>query len=133
MGVIHKKIDYVYLPENTILKNGYYRIIKRLTARSNFSIVYFAKTREGNEVLIKELFPKNIVLRDLDGISLICKNSRLKVKYKKTKNQFISEAIILLEFKHNECICSLYDYFKENNTIYLVMKYYSGKTLEDII
>lgn len=126
-------IDYIYLPQNTFLGNDEYRIINKLTDRSNFSIVYLALNKEGRRVAIKEFFPRNLVLRDLDGIRVVCKSSNLKQRLNNAKELFLSEALILKEFKNNHSICYLYEYFQENNSIYIVMDYYEGKTLEDVL
>ncbi|MTI62185.1 MAG: serine/threonine protein kinase [Firmicutes bacterium] len=133
MGEVYQEIDYLYLPENTFLKNREYRVLKKLKDRSNLSIVYLGFSKDGARVVIKEYFPKNLVLRDIDGINVICRSRKLKDKYKEAKRQFIKEAEILSQFKDNPYICNCIEYFQENNSVYIVMKYYAGQTLEDII
>lgn len=125
-----QNIDYIYLPRRTILGNGKYRIINRLTDRSNFSIVYLALDKEGRKVAIKEFFPRNLLLRDLDGIRVVCRSSNLKERLKNARELFLTEAIILGELKDNDSICYLHEYFQENNTLYIVMDYYDGETLK---
>ncbi|MEJ6949895.1 serine/threonine protein kinase [Natronospora cellulosivora (SeqCode)] len=133
MSELQETIDYVYLPENTYLNNDNYKVIKAHTSRSNFSIVYLAENNDGERVIIKEFFPKDLVLRDLDGKSLVCKQSNYKSKYIYSKERFLSEAIILKEFKSNRYICDCFDFFNENNTVYIVLRYYEGVTLEDAL
>ncbi|SDC16297.1 MULTISPECIES: serine/threonine protein kinase [unclassified Candidatus Frackibacter] len=123
-----QETDYIYLPEGTILKNNY-RIKDNLVTRSNFSIVYLAERIDtSEEVVIKEFFPKNLALRDLDAKSVVCKNNLFKDKFKEECNSFSKEAKLMIELE-NKYVAKCYDYFKENNTSYIVIKYYQGKTL----
>ncbi|AZO95789.1 serine/threonine-protein kinase [Halocella sp. SP3-1] len=133
MGEVYQEIDYLYLPENTFLKNREYRVLRKLKDRSNLSIVYLGLNKSGERVVIKEYFPKNLVLRDIDGINVICRSNKLKDKYKRAKRQFIKEAQIMSQFKNNPYICNCNEYFQENSSVYIIMKYYAGQTLEDII
>lgn len=133
MGEVYQEIDYLYLPENTFLKNREYMVLKKLKDRSNLSIVYLGLSKAEERVVIKEYFPKNLVLRDIDGIKVICRNRKVKDKYKKAKKQFINEAVMMSQFKDNPYICNCTEYFQENNSVYIIMKYYDGQALEDII
>lgn len=133
MGEVYQEIDYLYLPENTFLKNGEYRVLRKLKDRSNLSIVYLGLNKSGERVVIKEYFPKNLVLRDINGISVICRSNKFKDKYKRAKREFIKEAQIMSQFKNNPCICNCIEYFQENGSVYIIMEYYAGQTLEDII
>ncbi|MFW6281371.1 MAG: protein kinase domain-containing protein [bacterium] len=129
----HKNLDYIHLPENTVLKYGKYTIIKTLQKRSNFSIVYTAFTNKNKKVVIKEYYPQNLVLRDLDGKTLVAIDSRKNKKYNRLKDEFLYEALIMKEFSQSEHICNVIDFFWENNSAYIVMQFYEGKSLEDVI
>ena len=124
--------EYIYLPKDTILKNRYL-VIKELGKRSNFSIVYLVLDKKNNlKKVIKEFFPLNLCLRDLDKKTVVCKRNNLKFTYEKSKNDFLNEAKIMQKLK-NKNIAKCYDFFEENNTGYIVMKYYEGKTLKEKI
>ncbi|OCL25292.1 hypothetical protein U472_13115 [Orenia metallireducens] len=125
----NNEIDYIYLPKESILNNKYI-IKRRLAERSNFSIVYMAENIENNEkVVIKEFFPKNLVLRDLDGKTIICKNSFMKESLQEKMNEFLNEAKLMKSLE-DEFIAKCYEFFIENNTAYIVTKYYDGVTLD---
>lgn len=121
--------DYLFLEMGTTLKDKY-RLDKVLGDRSNFSIVYMGidlKTEE--KLAIKEFFPKNIVLRDMDKKTVICKNLCLENKLKTEIENFLKEGKLLITLKHKG-IVNCIDYFKENETAYIVMRYYEGADLE---
>lgn len=59
------------LNENVQL-NQTYKILSTISS-SDLSIVYLAQTIEsGERVVIKEFYPKALVIRDLDGKTLVC-------------------------------------------------------------
>jgi len=123
---------YIYLPQYTVLKDKY-KIITNLSERSHFSIVYLAENdEEGKKVVIKEFYPPKLALRDLDQTTILPCQNHLEEKYTKEREKFLQEGKIL---QNIECenICECYEYFQENNTGYIVMKYYSGKTLEEYL
>lgn len=123
-----KQEDYLYLENKTIL-NDKYIVLKNVSERSNFSIVYLAKNIDTEEeVIIKEFFPKDVCLRDMDKKHLICKKHYLKETFELEKKRFLNEASIVDEFHPNLSI--YYETFNENGTSYIVMKYYEGNDLE---
>ncbi|MGM0508831.1 MAG: serine/threonine protein kinase [Fusobacteriota bacterium] len=129
---MENKMDYIHLPLGTKL-NGKYKIEKIIAERSNFGIVYLAnKTEENKKVVIKEFFPKKLALRDLDGKNLIYKSKIYMEKFRNDRKDFIEEAEIMEECK-GENIVKIKEYFKANNTIYIVMEYCKGKTLDNYV
>ncbi|TDX58986.1 serine/threonine protein kinase [Orenia marismortui] len=125
-----QELDYIYLPKEVMLKDKYL-IKESLADRSNMSIVYLANdVLDQKEVVVKEFFIRNLVLRDLDGKSIVCNNPLFKDKFRKAKEAFLDEGRLMKKLE-NEYIARCYDYFEENNTAYLVMKYYKGKNLKE--
>jgi serine/threonine protein kinase len=121
-------VDYLVLPKNTVLNNKYQ--IKNMINKSNLSIVYLAINLESNtKVIIKEFYPVNQVLRDLDAKRVVCKNNLYKDKFSKEKSSFLGEAEVMKELE-DDYIAKCYEYFKENNTAYIVIEYYEGLTLD---
>lgn len=119
------------LEENTILNNKYK--IKKAISVSHLSIVYLADNNENDEmVIIKEFFPKQLVLRDLDNKSLVVKLPSIKKQFSNLKEQFINETNILKNCSHSNIIPFI-DSFEENETAYLVMKYCDGQSLDSLI
>jgi serine/threonine protein kinase len=86
----------------------------------------------GNQCIIKEFFPYQLVLRDLDHKNVVCKRPSVKECYEKSWDNFFKEAEILKGFNHHN-IVKYMDHFSENNTEYIVTAYCSGKTLDKYI
>ncbi len=127
-----KEIDYLYLPKKTVLNNRYV-IRKRLSDRTNFSIPYLAYDKfKDRKVVIKEFFPKDFVLRDLDGKMITLRDKKVKDKFNEQKKIFTKETRIISKFS-SENIVECYNYFVENKTCYIVLKYYPGPTLKEYI
>lgn len=124
-------LDEVSLQKGTILKSRYE--IKRAISVSDLSIVYRGfDYLNGEECIIKEHYLKGKVLRDMDGKTVVFKMPSFKEQYDEGVNVFLNEGILLKRLKHKnlvECI----DYFIENDTGYIVLKYYEGKTLDEYI
>ncbi len=126
------KVDYLYLPQKTVL-NKRYIIKKKLSDRTNFSIPYLAEDKlRDRKVVIKEFFPTDLVLRELDGKTVTLKNRYIKNKFKEQKKTFARETRIISKFK-SEDIVKCYSYFIENKTCYIVLKYYPGPTLQEYL
>lgn len=124
-----KEKDYLYLEKGTILKNSY--LIEELMGeRSNFSIIYEAQDLiNKRKVAIKEFFPKNIALRDMDKKTVLCKNSNFSKRFREEVDKFWNEGKIIQKIRGNNCV-KCFDIFEENNTAYIVMKYHEGQDLE---
>ncbi|OPZ94420.1 MAG: Serine/threonine-protein kinase PrkC [Firmicutes bacterium ADurb.Bin419] len=121
--------DGTWLGSGVIIKSRYE--IKRTIWVSDLSIVYFGfDFFEGTDCVIKEHYPKGKVLRDTDGRTVIFKMPTFKDKYYEGLNQFLNEGVLLKKLKHKN-IAKCVDYFTENDTGYIVMKYYEGKTLDE--
>ena len=115
-----------YLLKGTVLKGKY--TIKSLAENSDFSNIYTGSA--GNkEVIIKECFPKTLVIRGSD-------KEVFTIKYKENfdliRKSFIAEARILGNLNHAN-IVKIYDKFKLNNTFYIIMEVCTGVTLKHFI
>lgn len=117
------------LEEGIILKKLYK--IRKVVHISNINIVYLCDNGKNNYI-VKEYFPKGMVLRDFDKKSVICKMPSLKKEYAKAKKEFLNKANIIKEISH-ENVEEYIDDFEENNTSYIVLKYYEGCTLEEYV
>ena len=128
MASMSQEIDYLHLPRGTIIANKY-EIKGKLVPRSNLSIIYLALDLTTKEkVVIKEFFPQNLVLRDLDAKTVVPKNSRDENLFAEEKDSFLTEGKIMQKLT-GRCIAKCYQFFKENNTAYLVLEYYRGQNL----
>lgn len=122
------------LPPNTILKDTY--IIQGVLGEGGFGITYNGYQKEtGTHIAIKEYFPHTLAIRTIqDGLMALRpfpeKNLSL---FEKGRQHFLNEAKILKELPELASIVSVYDYFEENGTAYIVMPYIEGLTLGQYI
>ena len=114
------------LPLNYKLKKRY-RIIKYIS-ESNFSNIYLVLYKN-KKYIAKECFPLNIVIRDEENKVF---TEKYKSKFKMIKNNFMKEAEIIRKF-NEESIVQFKDYFKENNTEYMLLEYCEGSSLKQYI
>ncbi|MCH1626002.1 serine/threonine protein kinase [Ferdinandcohnia quinoae] len=119
------------LKENEQLNHSYQ--IQSVMSASDLSIVYLAQGIENEKsVVIKEFFPKSLVNRDLDDRTLLCRYSTNKKKCNELKQSFLEEVNFLRRLSHPNIIQYI-DHFEENGTVYLVMEYCQGETMERYI
>jgi serine/threonine protein kinase len=119
------------LPNDTIINSNY--LIQKTLAASNLSLVYLAFDQKRRQTCaIKEFFPTQLVLRDLDHLTVLTKQPSLKDKFSRATTEFFNEALILKTVRHRN-ITKYRDHFTVNNTGYLVVEYYKGPTLEQYI
>lgn len=116
-----------HLQSNTILQGGKYRI-ERVLGQGGFGITYLAvQTSLERNVAIKEFFMKDFCSRDntmmTTGSSKIADQCRKK---------FVKEARNLARLSHPNII-GVIDVFEENDTVYYVMPYLTGGSLEDYV
>jgi serine/threonine protein kinase len=105
----------------------HYRIAKTLGG-GGFSIVYLAvDTLKNQRVVIKEYLPSAQATRR-DDESVESLSVETSTTFRHGMKRFIDEAAALAKVKHPN-IVQVTDFFRENNTVYLVMTYEKGKDL----
>lgn len=108
-----------------------YRILRPLGG-GGFSIVYLAEdTRAGHKVVIKEYLPSNQAKRAEDE-SVQSLSAETVSTFRQGMKRFFDEAATLAKINHPN-IVRVTDFFRENNTVYMVMAYEEGKDLRDYI
>ncbi|MGE7022171.1 serine/threonine-protein kinase [Solibacillus cecembensis] len=119
------------LPINFVLKNTY-KITGNISS-SKISIVYKAENiHTGEKLVIKEFYPSELVLRDLDNITVINRLPSTKNKFEELKENFLQEALILQQIVHIN-IVKYIDHFEGNGSIYIITEYYEGVLLDQYI
>lgn len=119
------------LPAKSVLNDTYK--IKEVIATSKLSFVYIAENiHEGNQLIIKEFFPNDIALRDLDNKTVVNRLPSTKQKFEDLKAIFLNEALIMRQINHRN-IVKYIDHFEENESIYIVMEYYEGILLDQYL
>ena len=107
-----------------------YRIVKKI-ASGGFSIVYLASDEDGNAVAIKEYLPSSLVLRQLGELTPAISPENLPV-YRIGLKCFFEEGRALARISHPNVI-SVLNFFRANDTVYMVMGYESGRSLQEHI
>jgi serine/threonine protein kinase len=119
---------------NTPLPNGYqllnYRIDKQLS-RGGFSLVYRAYDEHNKLVAIKEYLPSALALR-ADGQTVQASSEENVVIFRYGMRCFFEEGRALARIVHPNVVRVL-NFFRANETVYMVMQYEAGRTLQEQI
>lgn len=107
-----------------------YRIEKTIGG-GGFSIVYLATDVNNQPVAIKEYLPINQAKR-LEDASVESISGESSTTFRKGIKRFFDEAAALTKVNHPN-IVHVTDFFRANNTVYLVMDYERGKDLRTYI
>ena len=120
------------LQPNTTLQSGKYRI-ERVLGQGGFGITYLAvQTSLQRRVAIKEFFMKDFCSRNEATLSMQTPSTGSNKQVEQYKRKFIKEARNLSRLNHPNII-SVIEVFEENDTIYYVMPYLSGGSLQDYV
>jgi serine/threonine protein kinase len=112
------------------LEIGGYRIVKKI-ASGGFSIVYLAYDADGNAVAIKEYLPSSLALREEGELVPRISAANLPV-FRIGLKCFFEEGRALARISHPNVV-SVLNFFRANETVYMVMAYESGRSLQDHI
>lgn len=107
-----------------------YRIVKKI-ASGGFSIVYLAYDEHGNAVAIKEYLPSSLTLRQPGELSPQISAANLPV-FRMGLKCFFEEGRALARISHPNVV-RVVNFFRANDTVYMVMAYESGRSLQDHI
>lgn len=107
-----------------------YRIVKKI-ASGGFSIVYLAYDEDGNAVAIKEYLPSSLALRQPGELVPVISPENLSV-FRIGLKCFFEEGRALARIAHPNVV-SVVNFFRANDTVYMVMAYESGRSLQDHI
>jgi serine/threonine protein kinase len=107
-----------------------YRIEHQLSL-GGFSIVYLAIDRKGQSVAIKEYLPNSLALRAAGETRPIIAEEHMPA-FRYGMKCFFEEGRALAKLSHPNVIRVL-NFFRANDTVYLVMEYEHGLTLQEII
>jgi serine/threonine protein kinase len=114
------------LPEGARLQN--YRI-QRVLAIGGFSFVYLAHDEKDAPVAIKEYLPATLAVR-VNGSAQPQAAGEDLAKFRAGMKCFFEEAAAIAHLEHPNVVRVL-DFFRANDTVYLVMRYERGRSLHD--
>src|SRR5260221_347425 len=116
------------LPEGFQLEN--YRVL-RLIASGGFSFVYLAHDENETPVAIKEYLPATLALRTADNPCPVVPEENLST-FRYGLKCFFEEGRSLAGLQHPNVV-RVINFFRANDTVYLVMRYERGRTLQEHI
>lgn len=118
-----------YLQSGTIIDDY---IIERELAHGGFSSVYLARQRADQiQVAIKEYLPRKLAHRTWNN-QVVANSGEAKSLFMRGRALFFEEAKVLAELKHPN-IVEVINFFQANSTVYMVMTYDYGITLDKIL
>lgn len=113
-----------------ILKDRYY--VGRVLGSGGFGITYLAYDDKTAKIrAIKEFFPREWVRRVDDHMRVKFKDSDKAEMYHRGLEVFVNEARVLGTMSTDPVIVNVSDFFRENNTAYIVMEFLQGMTLAE--
>ena len=116
------------LPADTVI--GGYRVVRRISA-GGFGVVYLAVDKEGQQVAIKEYLPSALTVRDQGELVPHVAPEKLSL-YRLGLKSFFEEGRSLAQISHPSVV-SVLNFFRQNETVYMVMNYLEVATLQDFI
>jgi serine/threonine protein kinase len=121
--------EWNYLQTGTILDQY---IIERELAHGGFSSVYLARQLADQvQVAIKEYLPRNFAHRSWNN-QVVPNSEATEALFKRGMVLFFEEAKFLSTLKHPN-IVEVIGFFKANSTVYMVMTYDYGVTLNKLL
>lgn len=119
---------------NAALPEGYevegYRIVRKISS-GGFSIVYLARDEFDRPVAIKEYLPSSLALRRPGELAPTIVDSNLPT-FRIGLKCFFEEGRALARILHPNVV-RVVNFFRANETVYMVMLYEHGRTLQEQI
>lgn len=116
------------LPADTLI--GGYRIVRKLSV-GGFGVVYLAKDKHDSLVAIKEYLPSTLVSRAEGAFEPQVADEKIPL-YRLGLKSFFEEGRALAQISHPSVV-GVQNFFRANETIYMVMNYLQGATLQEFI
>jgi serine/threonine protein kinase len=116
---------------NHPLPNGYQLnqyTIDKLLSSGGFSIVYLAHDADERQVAIKEYLPAALVIR-VDGAEVRINSEENLAVFRHGLKCFFEEGRSLATISHPNVV-GVENFFRANETVYMVMQYVRGRTLQ---
>ncbi len=105
--------------------------IKKVLNSGGFSFVYIAQDEPGNTVAIKEYLPTDLALRS-DGVNVRVSSPEAAASFGHGLKCFFEEGRALANIDHHNIVRVL-NFFRANETVYMVMQYERGRSLQESI
>jgi serine/threonine protein kinase len=121
--------EWNYLQTGTIIDQY---MIERELAHGGFSSVYLARQMADQiQVAIKEYLPRKLAHRTWNNV-VVANSDETQPLFRRGRTLFFEEAKVLANLKHPN-IVEVINFFEANSTVYMVMTYDYGVTLDKIL
>lgn len=118
-----------YLQTGTIIDQY---MIERELAHGGFSSVYLARhLADQFQVALKEYLPRKLAHRTWNNV-VVANSAEAQAMFRRGRALFFEEAKVLATLKHPN-IVEVTNFFRANDTVYMVMTYDFGVTLDKLI
>ncbi len=122
----------LYLVPGDILAGKY--LLGRALGQGGFGITYLGwDINLDIKLAIKEFFPQGFVSRQPGDNKTVITAETARREFEYGIERFLSEAKTLARFEDHPNIVSVRDFFRENNTAYMIMTFVQGVTLEQYL
>lgn len=103
-----------------------------LIGEGGFGIVYLAQDHSlQRQVALKEYMPASLATRGANS-TVTVRSERLQETFDLGRKSFVNEARLLAQFDHPSLV-KVYRFWEANGTAYMVMPFYDGTTLRDLL
>ncbi|MDR0480110.1 MAG: serine/threonine protein kinase [Burkholderiaceae bacterium] len=116
------------LPPN--IEIGGYRVLRKI-ASGGFGVVYQAVDKDGQQVAIKEYLPASLATRQPGELVPHVAPEKTSL-YRLGLKSFFEEGRALAQISHPSVVGVL-NFLRQNETVYMVMDYLDGDSLQDFI
>lgn len=118
------------LPPQTIIHGRY--LLGATLGQGGFGITYVGFDLDNcKRIAVKEFFPSQNVTRNLNDKSVVVKKDN--DYFIRCRQSFLNEAQMIYGFADHSNIVNIYHVFNENNTVYYIMEYLEGQTLDKML
>lgn len=125
-------VDHSMLVPGSVLLGKY--IVGQVIGKGGFGVTYLAyDTVRDKKVAIKEYFPYGIARRSAESPRVCVTSGENSEIFELGAEKFYEEAKLVSRFNGSPDIVAVYEFFYENDTVYLVMEYLRGRTLKEYI
>ncbi len=122
-------VSQLYLKPGTVLFGKY--MVGQVLGQGGFGITYLGWDMNLDvKLAIKEFFPQGYVTREPGENCIVSFAGTAADEYTYGIERFLEEAKTLARFEDHPNIVSVRDFFRENNTAYMIMSFVEGITFE---
>jgi serine/threonine protein kinase len=125
-------VSALHLNPGTIVNQKY--LLGKALGQGGFGITYLGwDLYLDRKLAVKEYFPREMSYREVGMTAVSLHSTGQESQFNYGLEKFLSEAKTLAIFEGHPNIVTVRDFFKENNTAYLVMNYIKGIAFSDYL